>query len=223
VREALDLIDDPHHSHTTLIAIENTSNRGGGACYPLETVNEIGSIAKEHSIRYHCDGARLFNATIAMGVSATEYAAPCDTVSFCFSKGLGCPVGSVLAGSQETITKAYRFRKMVGGGMRQAGVIAAAGLYALDHHIDRLAEDHRRMATFRAALEGHGTTFALPSPTNIGYLDVPDAYTLAGAIAQEGVYALPLSPTRLRVVFHLDIDDHALDRAIEVFKTAITA
>jgi len=221
VRAAIVRNDDHHFSNTTLIGIENTTNRGGGAVYPLETVEAIGAVAREKGIRMHCDGARIFNAVIASGISLAQYARPCDTLSFCFSKGLGAPVGSVLAGDRETIERAHRYRKMLGGGMRQAGVLAAAASHALDHHIERLAEDHRRARQFRTELENApGIAFPLDTPTNIVYLEVADAYTLAGRIAERKVYAIPVSPTRIRAVFHLDIDDRGLERAVNAFREA---
>ncbi|MBX7259341.1 MAG: threonine aldolase family protein, partial [Candidatus Hydrogenedentes bacterium] len=140
VTDAIVQSDDHHFSQTTLVAIENTTNRGGGAIYPIETVTAIGASVHERGMRLHCDGARLFHAVVETGVSAAEYAAHCDTVSFCFSKGLGAPVGSILAGDRTTIDHAHRYRKMLGGGMRQVGVLAAAANYALDHHIDRLKD-----------------------------------------------------------------------------------
>lgn len=222
VTDAINLSDDDHFSHTTLIEIENTMNRGGGAVYPLKTVQALGAIARENGIRLHCDGARLFNAVIAEGVSPVEYAAPCDTVSFCFSKGLGCPVGSILAGSRETIVKAHRYRKMAGGGMRQAGVLAAAALYALDHHIDRLADDHRRAKQIREAMAAiPGVSFPLDSPTNMVFFDVPAAPRIVTRAAEQGVLAFDVSPTRIRAVFHLDVDDCDMNCAIEAFRRAV--
>lgn len=221
VKPALCLNPDHHYSPTTLITIENTTNRGGGAIYPIETVAEIGRIAREHGLKLHCDGARIFNAVVESGVPVDGYATHVDTISFCFSKGLGAPVGSVLAGPFETIDLAHRYRKMLGGGMRQAGILAAAALYALDHHIARLRDDHRRAREFRAALEGvHGIEFPLPSPTNIVYIQVSDAMEFIGHIAERGVYALPVGKSRLRFVFHLDVDDTGLARAIDAVRHA---
>jgi len=212
-------IPDHHFSPTTLVAIENTTNGGGGAVYALETVTAIGALAHERGLKVHCDGARLFNAVVASGVSAADFARSVDTISFCLSKGLGAPVGSLVVGDTETIDKAHRYRKMLGGGMRQAGVLAAAGIYALDHHIDRLADDHRRAAHFRSALEGTaGLTFPLPSPTNIVFVDLLDAYAAVGQLAEQGVFCLPVSATRLRVVFHLDVDDAGVEKAINAFR-----
>jgi threonine aldolase len=213
--------DDHHYSQTALVSIENTTNRGGGAIYPVETVESIGAIAHENGMRLHCDGARIFNAIVASGNTLADYAKPCDTVSFCFSKGLGAPVGSILVGDRETIHRAHRYRKMLGGGMRQAGVLAAAALHALEHHVERLAEDHRRAQEFREQLlDVPGIAFPTDSPTNIVYLDVEDAYTFSGRIAEHSVYAIPTSSTRIRAVFHLDVDDCGLDRAVQAFRFA---
>jgi len=221
VQAGLCLNPDHHYSPTSLITIENTTNRGGGAIYPIETVTEIGRIARENGLKLHCDGARIFNAVVESGVPVDGYATHCDTISFCFSKGLGTPAGSILAGSLETIDLAHRYRKMLGGGMRQVGILAAAALYALDHHIVRLKDDHRRAREFRASLEGvHGIEFPLPSPTNIVYIKVPDAMEFIGHLAERGVLALPLSRSRVRFVFNLNVDDDGLERAIEAVKRA---
>ncbi len=217
VSDGIMLTRDSHRSHTTLVSIEQTTNRGGGACYSKESIKAIGALCEERGIRLHCDGARIFNAVVADGVDPAAYAAPCHTVSFCFSKGLGCPVGSVLAGDKETIEKAHRYRKMFGGGMRQAGILAAAAEYALDNNVERLADDHRRVTALREALEAiPNVTLPLPSPTNILFIDVADAPDFADRCNVRGVRLLPFSPTRLRAVFHLDIDDDGLQRAIDV-------
>lgn len=222
VEAAIHQTDDPHVSNTTLVALENTTNRGGGAVYPLDAVAAIGKLARDRGIRTHCDGARLFNAVVASGHAAADYARHVDTVSFCFSKGLGAPAGSILAGDGPTMARAYRYRKMLGGGMRQAGVLAAAAIHALDHHVDRLAEDHARLQRFRAALEATpGVVFPMPSPTNILYADVPDATATLTALAQRGVLALSLGGNRIRLVFHRDVDDDATGAAIRAFREAV--
>jgi threonine aldolase len=211
--------DDPHFSPTTLIAIENTTNRGGGAVYPLETVTTIGRLARERGIRLHCDGARIFNAVVATGISPAEYAGPVDTISFCLSKALGCPAGSMVVGDAETIMRAHRYRKMLGGGMRQTGILAAAGLHALDHHVDRLKDDHSRLHRFREGLEGTpGLAFPLPSPTNILFIDVSDSAGFVERLKERNVLALATGPTRIRVVFHLDVTDEGMERAIKAFR-----
>jgi threonine aldolase len=219
VERQVDSGDDHHHAPTTLVAVENTTNAGGGAIYPIETLAAIRSIADKHGLRVHCDGARLFNATVASGLDPADFARHAHTVSFCFSKGLGAPVGSMLVGDTETINRAHRFRKMLGGGMRQVGVIAAAARYALDHHVTRLAEDHARAARFRQALEDE-FTFPMPTPTNIVFVDLPDARAFVERLAHLGVLALATGPCRIRLLFHLDINDEAVDRAIEAFKKA---
>lgn len=211
-------IDDPHFSHTTLLALENTVNRGGGACYTIDEFRATARAARALGLRVHCDGARLFNAAMATNTSARDFAAECDTLCFCLSKGLGAPVGSVLVGSRECMAQALRYRKQLGGGMRQVGVLAAAGLYALDHHVDALAEDHRRTRALREALAEAAYTFPLPSPTNILYINAPDPFALVGALAAEGVYTLPHGADTLRAVLHRDIDDTALEHAIAVFR-----
>jgi threonine aldolase len=212
---------DHHFSQTSVIAVENTTNRGGGNIYPLDTLRDIRALADENGIKVHCDGARLFNAVVESAHSAADFAQYCDTVSFCFSKGLGAPVGSIIAGSADTINEAHRFRKMLGGGMRQAGFLAAAALHALDHHIDRLAEDHRRAREFRAALEGlPGLSFPMPTPTNIVLFDIEDVMAFMGKIQEQGVLMIPMGQRRIRAVFHLDIDDEGLSRAIKACRSA---
>lgn len=221
VAEAAVLNEDHHYSKTTLLSIENTTNRGGGAIYTVDTVEKIGQVARKNGMKFHCDGARIFNAVVATGANVADYAKHVDTMSFCFSKGLGAPVGSILAGPADTIDRAHRFRKMLGGGMRQAGVLAAAALYALDHHVARLNDDHCRARAFRDALKGvHGVAFPMPSPTNIVYIQVADAMEFVGHLADRGVYALPVSQSRIRVVFHLDVDDAGLERAIDAVRGA---
>lgn len=213
---------DHHFAPTTLIAIENTTNRGGGAIYPLETAEAIAVLARSRGLRVHCDGARLFNAAVETGVPAAEYARHAHTVSFCFSKGLGAPAGSMVVGDAETVDRAHRFRKMLGGGMRQAGILAAAALHALDHHVDRLREDHARARRFRARLEGTpGLRFPLPSPTNIVYVDVPDARAVAERLREQGVLVLPTGSGRLRVVFHLDVSDAGADIAADALRAVV--
>lgn len=210
--------DDPHFSPTTMVSIENTTNRGGGAYWEYHEVEAIAGACRRHGMRLHCDGARLFNACIAANIEAQYIARCCDTVSFCLSKGLGAPAGSILAGDKAIIKRACDFRKMLGGGMRQAGVLAAAGLYALQNHLEDLAEDHRRARVFRRALEAEGVRFSLPSPTNILYIEVQHPEKAASALAQKGVLVLPHGHDRIRAVFHRDIDDGAMEQALEVFK-----
>jgi len=210
---------DHHFAPTTLVTIENTSNRGGGAIYPIGTIAAIGALARERGLRFHIDGARIFNAVVETGVSPKEYASHADTLSFCLSKGLGCPAGSLVVGDGETIDRAHRFRKMLGGGMRQAGILAAAGLYALDHHIGRLRDDHARARRFRAGIEGiEKLRLPLPSPTNMVYIQVSNAPAFAQRLAGRGVRVLVTAPDRIRTVFHLDVTDEGVERALEAFR-----
>ncbi len=221
VAEKILQVDDAHYSPTTLVSIENTANRGGGAYYGFDDIEAIGRLCHSRGLKLHCDGARIFNAAIASNVEAHYLARPCDTVCFCLSKGLGAPAGSLLCGSRETIHQAHRFRKMLGGGMRQAGVLAAAGLYALEHHIDDLENDHRRARKFRVTLEAAGVKFPLPSPTNIVYMEVADPAGLAKRLGENGILVNPPRTPWLRVVFHRDISDQDLDQAIEIFKRCL--
>lgn len=216
--------DDAHLSETTLLAIENTTNIGGGQIYPVEAIESLAALVHENGMKLHCDGARVFNAVAATGTSPAEFAQSCDTVSFCFSKGLGAPVGSMVVCDEETYVKAYKLRKMLGGGMRQAGILAAAGIYALDRHVDRLREDHDRAARFREALEDtDGLSFPLPSPTNIVFLETAHAAEFAAKLRERDVLVYTFGPHRIRAVFHLDVDDNHLDRAIDAFQSVARA
>lgn len=211
-------IETLHAPGTALLVLENTHNRAGGTIIPLEVHRQLWQMAQERNIRVHLDGARLFNAVVATSVPASEFAACADSVTFCLSKGLGCPVGSVLCGTTEFIGKARRVRKMLGGGMRQAGILAAAGLYALEHHIERLAEDH---ANARALAQGlvHVPNIGLETaepPTNMVYFTTPvSAANFAERLAdQHGVLSTPMGLHRLRMVTHLDVNREDIERAI---------
>jgi threonine aldolase len=218
-----------HFPPSRLVCVENTANRGGGTIYSQEALAEIGAVAGEHGMRYHLDGARLFNAAVGAGVPVHQIAAPFDSVSVCLSKGLGCPVGSLVLGTQTFIDRAHRFRKMLGGGMRQAGILAAAGVHALDHHVDRLADDHRRARGFaEAATSIAGVHVDLEGvQTNMVYADVSgtgrDAHDLAEALSEADVYVVAVSPTHIRAVFHLDVDDAGLDAAIKALGACATS
>jgi threonine aldolase len=215
-----------HTPRSSLIQIENTHNRAGGAVVPIEVARRIFEIAQEHGARVHVDGARLFNAAIASGTPAAEYAACSDSVTFCLSKGLGCPIGSLLCGSREFVDRARRVRKMLGGGMRQAGMLAGAGLYALDHNVQRLAEDHanaRRLAAGIAESVPMDPSDLSP-PTNMVYFNTPfPAESLTGALTSEhNVRALAIEPHRVRLVTHLDVDAEDVERAIEAIRAVWT-
>lgn len=199
------------------VCIENTHNRTSGTIVPLATVQQIGRWCGERGLFLHCDGARLWNASVAMGIPPAAFAAPCTTVMVCLSKGLGAPVGSVLAGPNDLIAIARRWRKMLGGGMRQSGVLAAAGLYALDHHRERLADDHRRAQEFARAIVEEFELMLDPPPTNIVLFRSRrgiDAGILLEQLASSGVLVSPSPPGWLRAVFHLDINEDDLTAAI---------
>ena len=198
---------DPHFPKTKLVCLENTHNRGGGRIYPLSTIEEIAQVCRAHDLRLHLDGARLWNACTAVGISESTYAAPFDTVSVCFSKGLGAPVGSALVGSKEQIQRARRFRKLFGGGMRQAGMIAAGALYALRHHRDRLQEDHANAQSLAEGLRQiEGIDLELDDvQTNIVVFrtQVMPASVLVQKLREQDVAVLAVGPHTIRAVTHL--------------------
>lgn len=211
-----------HVPPTQLICLENTHNRGGGTVYPLEKIQAIFQIAQENRIKMHLDGARLFNACIAKGVSPKEYAQYFDSLMFCFSKGLGAPIGSILVGTRAFIEQAHRFRKMLGGGMRQVGILAAAALYALEHNIDRLTEDHenaKSLARELATIKGFQINPDYVE-TNIVVFDVAKtgltAEQVIGRIAAKGILMVPFGPTLVRAVTHLNVSRDDINFAIHV-------
>ncbi|MCE9657058.1 MAG: low-specificity L-threonine aldolase [Burkholderiales bacterium] len=207
--------NDAHFARSRLLCLENTI---GGKVLPIDYLQAATALARRRGLATHLDGARLFNAAVKLGVPASEIAAPFDSVSVCFSKGLGAPVGSALVGSKEFIAAAHRWRKMVGGGMRQAGVVAAAALYALDHHVERLAQDHALAARLAAGLQGlPGLTVETPQ-TNILFADLQGerAAGLMEHLKSRGVLATGLY--RLRFVTHLDVDAEGVDRAIAAMR-----
>jgi threonine aldolase len=207
----------PHLVSTSAIAVENTHNFGGGTVQPAAALSDLRRLARSHGVALHLDGARIWNAHVASGTPLHELVAGFDTVSVCLSKGLGAPVGSVLASSAERIAEARVWRKRYGAGMRQAGILAAAGRYALKHHIERLADDHERARRLAAALDMDPYTV----DTNIVALDVDDAPALAAAAGAEGVLVSVLSPRRARLVTHLDVDDDGIDRAVKVLEPLV--
>ncbi len=216
--------DDPHEPVTRLICLENTNNQAGGVIYPLEAMREIRELADARGLKVHLDGARIFNAAVASGVDVKEYCSLCDSTMFCLSKGLGAPVGSMVVGDAAFIRRAHRNRKLLGGGMRQVGMIAAAGIYALKHNIERLADDNARARRLAEALAGiGGVAVDLETvQTNIVVVDVAGSgLSVDQAILRlesEGVLVVPFGGTTIRAVTHLDIDDGDIDRAIEVFE-----
>lgn len=200
---------DIHHARTRMVAIENTSNMGGGSCYDFAVLQEIGKFARDSGLAYHLDGARLFNALVATGQSARDYGALFDSISICLSKGLGCPVGSLLLGSAEFIGEARRVRKRLGGGWRQAGFLAAAGIHALDHHVERLAEDHAKAKRLADYLSGSSYVNSMkPVETNIVVfrLSGHDAgERLLGHLAEAGIRIYHVGQGLMRMVAHLDV------------------
>lgn len=216
--------DDHHFPVTRLICLENTHNRGGGSIYPIEKMKEIYRLAKSRGLSVHLDGARLWNASVATGIKPHQYAEWADSVSVCLSKGLGAPIGSLVAGPKSFIQRVHRFRKMFGGGMRQVGIIAAAGIYALDHHMERLKEDHlnaKRLALGLKELKGISIN---PDEveTNIVIFKLNlkgvNAYDITEAMKKEGVLIHPIGKNQIRLVTHLDVSSEDIDHALETFK-----
>lgn len=213
-----------------LLCVEQTANLGGGTVWPLEVLREVVAAAREHGLATHMDGARLLNAAVASGAAAHEHAAGFDTVWIDLSKGLGCPVGAVLATTRELIGEVWRWKQRLGGAMRQAGILAAAGIYALEHHVERLAEDHANARRFAAGVAGIAGLAVEPRTveSNIVYFEVAaEAGRTAGevsqALAARGVSIGALGPRLLRAVTHLDVDAAAVDTAVAVLGEAMAA
>jgi threonine aldolase len=223
VRGALSTPGNRYEARSALVCVEQTTNMGGGRVWPLERMRGVLGAASEAGLRTHLDGARLMNAVVASGVPAADYASGFDTAWIDFTKGLGAPVGACLAGSAALIEEAWRLKQMMGGALRQAGIVAAAGLYALDHNIERLAEDHanaRALAEGLAELPG-ASLDASKVETNIVIFEVDDAPTRWAELAEAGVEVTPVGPQRLRAVTHLDVDRAAIDRALEAFRRVL--
>lgn len=216
-----------HAPRPRIVNIENTTNLGGGCVWPLATISEITSIAHEMGIKVHMDGARLMNAVVATGIPAADFAADVDSVWIDFSKGLGCPIGAVLAGSAEFIDEAFRMKHQFGGALRQSGIVTSACLYALDHHVDRLADDHANAARLHTGLsEIPGITLQNKTcETNLVFYDVADtgitASELASRLLQHGIRIGAQSETRMRAVTHLDVSEEDIDAAIAAIKEII--
>ncbi len=219
----------PYQVRTAAVVVENTHNFGGGTIQPLAAMQALAEHCRTHGVAVHVDGARLWNAHVATGVPLAAYGACADTVSVCLSKGLGAPVGSLLVGSAERIDRARIWRKRYGGGMRQVGILAAAGLHALDHHLDRLADDHARARRLAAALAALAPGVVDPTDveTNIVVLDVAaagwSAADLVEAAMARGVRTYAVGAGLIRLVWHLDVDDAGTDAAIEVLTGLLTA
>ncbi len=214
-------INDPENYHipiTSLVAVENTTNKGGGACWDFEELQKIRRVCDENNLAYHLDGARLFNALVAKNETAKQYGNLFDTISICLSKGLGAPIGSVLLGTKEQIKKAVRIRKLYGGAMRQVGYLAAAGIYALDHHIDRLAEDHERAKKLGKALNNLDFIKKVePVETNILIFYVNDEVNesdFVNALKEKNILISSMGEGKLRMVTHLDFTEEMLENVI---------
>lgn len=215
--------DDVHKARTSLVSLENTANRGGGSCYNFADIQQIKEVCLQNNLRFHLDGARLFNALVATGESPAQYGEVFDSISICLSKGLGAPVGSLLLGEKDFIKKARRVRKVFGGGMRQAGYLAAAGLYALQYHIERLQTDHdhaKQIADVLITKNFAGRI--LPVETNILIFEVVDGYTpqsFCDRLKQENILCVPISPTQVRMVIHLDIDNEMVKNLVSLLES----
>jgi len=213
--------DDPHRPHSSLVSLENTSNRGGGSCYDFEEIKKIQSVCKERGLAFHLDGARLWNALVAKKETAQQYGEAFDSISICLSKSLGCPVGSLLLGKKDLIKKARRVRKAFGGGMRQAGFLAAAGIYALKHNIERLEEDHIHAKEIADAIAKKSfTKLVLPVETNIIIFELNDSISapeLVAKLKEQDILGYAISANRIRLVLHLDITKEMTKTTIQVF------
>ncbi len=217
--------EDDHVARASLVCAENTHNRAGGAVVPLETLRTLRAATRARGLLLHLDGARLWNAHVATGVSIADYAACADTVMMCFSKGLGAPVGSILVGTAAVIRAARRVRKRWGGGMRQAGILAAACLHALDHHVARLADDHRRAQRLADGFAAAPGARVIAPDTNIVFVDLgpglPDARTVVARLGERGVRMGAYGARRVRAIAHLDVDDAGIERAIAAFREVL--
>jgi threonine aldolase len=214
--------DDVHKARTTLVCLENTSNRGGGSCYELETINQIRKVCDMHNLKFHLDGARLFNAMVAKNQNARAFGESFHSISICLSKSLGCPVGSLLLGTVDFIKKARRIRKVFGGGMRQAGYLAAAGIYALNNNIERLSKDHEHARLIALALtEKEFVSEVMPVETNIIIFHLRKDLTAKEVVAklrEKNILGYAVGPHSVRLVVHLDISEEMICRTIDTIK-----
>ena len=222
VEELLHLSDNIHLPQTALVAIENTTNKGGGACWDINEIKKISTLCKENKVNFHLDGARLFNALVAKNETPNQYGKWFDTISICLSKGLGAPIGSVLIGSKEHIKKALRVRKRLGGGMRQVGYLAAAGIYALDHNVNRLKEDHQKAKQLESALKKLSFVQSIEAvETNIVIFTVIDSVKpkkLVAVLKEKNILVSEMGQGKIRMVTHLDISDKMIEKVIDALK-----
>ena len=214
--------DDVHKARTSLVCLENTSNRGGGSCYDFEEIERIRKVCTEHNVGLHLDGARLFNALVAKKETPEQYGAAFDTISVCLNKGLGCPIGSILIGDSDFIKKARRVRKVFGGGMRQAGYMAAAGLYALEHNVKRLELDHMHARQLAAALlTKEFVETVMPVETNIVIIQTKPPFTaklIAEELKKRDILTIAISANQIRMVTHLDIHEEMVRKTVAVIE-----
>jgi threonine aldolase len=214
--------DNIHYPPTRLVALENTCNKGGGSYYTLPEIAAIAQVCQRHGIPLHLDGARVFNALVASGEDPQEYGKHFDSISICLSKGLGAPVGSLLLGTADFIKKSRRIRKVLGGGIRQGGYLAAAGIYALDHHVERLAEDQRKARQLEATLlQADYVEYVLPVETNIVIFKLNDRYRdidFVTALGEQGIRAASFGPQMIRFVTHLDVSEEMLQHVVQVLQ-----
>ena len=212
--------DDVHKARTSLVCLENTANRGGGSCYDLQEIKKIRQVCDEQQLHLHLDGARLFNALVARGESPQQYGPLFHSISVCLNIGLGCPIGSILISTKDFIKKSRRVRKVFGGGMRQAGYMAASGIYALENHVDRLASDHQHAKSIAVALDKASFTAGiLPVETNIVIFEVKagwQAAQLSARLKENNILAIAISPTQIRMVLHLGVSKAMVDHTIDV-------
>jgi len=206
--------DEFHFAPTRIVEVENTHNRSGGRVFPLPLAKDVAAAARHAGMALHLDGARLFNAEVATGTPVSAWAELFDTISFCLSKGLGAPVGSLVCGRRELLAPMLRARKLLGGGMRQAGVLAAAGLYALEHHVERLADDHANARRLAAGLEKLGLRVDPPPETNMVLFEVEDGRAFSRALGERSLLIDPLAPGRYRAVTHLDVSEADIDETL---------
>jgi threonine aldolase len=210
---------DVHKANTSLVSLENTANRGGGSCYDFNEILRIKEVCLQHNLKLHLDGARLYNALVAKGETPKQYGEAFDSISVCLSKGLGTPVGSVLIGTKEMITKARRIRKVFGGGMRQAGYLAAAGIYALENNVNRLAEDHCHAKMLADCIcEKDFAGEILPVETNILIFEVKGRLTpqsFAEKLKEQNIFVMAISKTQVRMVLHLDVSEDMVQQTIK--------
>jgi threonine aldolase len=214
--------EDIHKPHTRLVSLENTANRGGGSCYEFAEIEKIKEVCTSNGLALHLDGARLFNALVAKNQKPKDFGRVFDSISICLSKGLGVPVGSVLLGKKDFIYKARRVRKVLGGGMRQAGYLAAAGIYALENHVDRLAEDHQHAKWLAEALAKKDFVGVInPVETNILIFEVKGSFTpqsFAEKLVEHEIKVMPISKTQVRIVLHLDVSAEMVRKTIQVIE-----